>query len=148
LINPTGKTGHFHAVDWCVELNNLFIKVKNRGKGSNHSVARVILESPLVEIYCKAHSIIENNFMHTGRTSSHAEPDMKKTFDGLLTKMQLMTPHFPTLGQQSTYSVPDLLDKGHELFEKGTKGNSVSDVDGATDEVLEQPTAEDIVGEL
>lgn len=86
--------------------------------------------------------------MHTGRTSSHAEPDMKKTFDGLLTKMQLMTPHFPTLGQQSTYSVPDLLDKGHELFEKGTKGNSVSDVDGATDEVLEQPTAEDIVGEL
>ncbi|KAG1857237.1 hypothetical protein C8R48DRAFT_749020 [Suillus tomentosus] len=145
LINLTGKTGRFCAVDWCVELNNLFIKTMRHT--SLYSVAWIILESPLVEIYRNAHSVIENNFMHTGRTSSHAEPDMKKTFDVLLTKMQSTTPHFPTLGQQSTYSVPDLLDKGHELFEKGTKG-VISDVDGATDEVLEQPTAEDIVGEL
>ena len=27
LINPTGLAGKFRAVDWCVELNNLFTKV-------------------------------------------------------------------------------------------------------------------------
>lgn len=27
LINPTGKEGKFRAVDWCVELNNLYTKV-------------------------------------------------------------------------------------------------------------------------
>jgi hypothetical protein len=27
LINPTGKVGKFRAVDWCVELNNLYTKV-------------------------------------------------------------------------------------------------------------------------
>ncbi|KIK73579.1 hypothetical protein PAXRUDRAFT_178036, partial [Paxillus rubicundulus Ve08.2h10] len=27
LINPTEQKGKFHAIDWCVELNNLFTKV-------------------------------------------------------------------------------------------------------------------------
>ncbi|KAG2743119.1 hypothetical protein P692DRAFT_201841915 [Suillus brevipes Sb2] len=122
LVNPTGKPERFRAVDWCVELNNLFIKVKNGGNGSNRSVARVILESPLVEVYRNAHSVIETNFMHTGRTSLQAAPDMKKTFEGLLMKMRSSSPHIHTPGRQSTYLVPDLLDKGHELFEKGWKG--------------------------
>ncbi|KAG2121792.1 hypothetical protein BD769DRAFT_1389942 [Suillus cothurnatus] len=147
LVNPTGKPERFRAIDWCVELNNLFIKVKNGGTGSNRSVARVILESPLVEVYRNAHSVIETNFMHTGRTSLQAAPDMKKTFEGLLTKMQSSSPHIHMPGRQSTYLVPDLLDKGHELFEKGWKGIGTED-DGTIVDEVEQPTTEDIVGEL
>ncbi|KAG2106482.1 hypothetical protein BD769DRAFT_1630715 [Suillus cothurnatus] len=147
LVNPTGKPECFHAVNWCVELNNLFIKVKNGGTGSNRSVTRVILKSPLVEVYRNAHSIIETNFMHTGRTSLQAVPDMKKTFEGLLTKMRSSSPHIHMPRRQSTYLVPDLLDKGHELFEKGWKGIGTED-DGTIVDEVEQPTTEDIVGEL
>ncbi|KAG1867738.1 hypothetical protein F4604DRAFT_1881623 [Suillus subluteus] len=134
LVNPTGKPERFCAIDWCIELNNLFIKVKNGGNGSNRSVARVILESPLVEVYQNAHSVIETNFMHTGRTR-------------LLTKMRSSSPHNHTPGRQSTYLVPDLLDKGHELFEKGWKGIGTED-DGTIVDEVEQPTTEDVVGEL
>ncbi|KAG2146405.1 uncharacterized protein EDB93DRAFT_1086245, partial [Suillus bovinus] len=96
LVNPSGKPECFRAVDWCIELNNLFIKVKNGGNGSNCSVTRVILESPLVEVYQNAHSVIETNFMHTGRMSLQAAPDMKKMFEGLLMKMRSSSPHIHT----------------------------------------------------
>ncbi|KIK21475.1 hypothetical protein PISMIDRAFT_12245 [Pisolithus microcarpus 441] len=49
LVNLTGRPMKWRAVDWCVELNNLFTKVKNGGKNSNRSVERIILESPLVQ---------------------------------------------------------------------------------------------------
>lgn len=29
LCNPTGKSGHFRAIDWLVEHNNLYTKVSN-----------------------------------------------------------------------------------------------------------------------
>ena len=38
LVNPTGKKGKFHAIDWCVEFNNLFMKVINGSKYSNHTI--------------------------------------------------------------------------------------------------------------
>jgi len=40
LVNPTGKKGKFRAVDWCVELNNLFIKVSRCNK--NHMQVELI----------------------------------------------------------------------------------------------------------
>jgi hypothetical protein len=76
-----------------------------------------------------------------------AAPDMKKTFEGLLTKMRSSSPHIHMPGQQSIYLVPDLLDKGHELFEKGWKGIGTED-DGTIVDEVEQPTTEDVVGEL
>lgn len=48
LVNPNGKAMKWWAVNWCVELNNLFKKVKNGGKGSNYTVEWIFLESPLV----------------------------------------------------------------------------------------------------
>ncbi|KAH7917214.1 hypothetical protein BV22DRAFT_1026806 [Leucogyrophana mollusca] len=141
LINPTGKAGKFRAVDWCVELNNLFIKVKNGGKGSNRTVARIILESPLVQIYRNTHSNIEKNFMHSHLTFAHTEPDMTKTLHHLTQNMKKQSPHQLNPGRQSSCSITDLLDKGQELFDKKV------DTEG-TDEPLERPEVEDIVGEL
>ncbi|KAI6134580.1 hypothetical protein EDD17DRAFT_1783097 [Pisolithus thermaeus] len=80
LINPTGRPMKWRAVDWCVELNNLFTKVKNGGKNSNRSVERIILESPLVQVYRNLQGLVQQSFGHTHLTTNHAAPNMRKTF--------------------------------------------------------------------
>lgn len=155
MINPTGRTGGFHGVDWCVELNNLFIKVKNGGQGSNRTVARIILESPLVEIYRKAHSVIEENFIAADHTSSHSDPNMTKTFESLLKKMRASNPYLLKIGRETTYELPDLLNLGYELFDKAITvevhediGNRETTMSRSIMDEFEHPEAEDIVGEL
>ncbi|KAG2041278.1 hypothetical protein BDR03DRAFT_824269, partial [Suillus americanus] len=59
-------------VDWCVELNNLFTKVKNGGKDSNHTVEQIFLESPLVEAYRNTQVMVQKNFLHAHLTTNHA----------------------------------------------------------------------------
>ncbi|KAI6041717.1 hypothetical protein EDC04DRAFT_2565198, partial [Pisolithus marmoratus] len=56
--------GKFCGVDWCVELNNLFIKVINSSKFSNHTILCIILESPLVQVYHNLHGIFQQHFLH------------------------------------------------------------------------------------
>ncbi|KAI6022191.1 hypothetical protein PISMIDRAFT_108990, partial [Pisolithus microcarpus 441] len=67
-------------VDWCIELNNLFTKVKNGGKGSNHSVEWIILESPFVQIYQNLQGLVQQSFGHTHLMTNHVAPDMRKMF--------------------------------------------------------------------
>ncbi|KAF9234422.1 hypothetical protein BU15DRAFT_14021, partial [Melanogaster broomeanus] len=102
----------WRAVDWCVELNNLFTKVKNGGKGSNRSIERIILESPLVQVYRNVQGIIERNFELTHLTTNHAAPDMKKTFMKLLKHLALNSPHEVTIGRKSHHGISDLHDEG------------------------------------
>ncbi|KIK75245.1 hypothetical protein PAXRUDRAFT_786856 [Paxillus rubicundulus Ve08.2h10] len=86
LVNPTGKEKKWCAVDWCVELNNLFTKaqqVKNGGKVSNHTVERILLESPLVQVYRNIQTLIQKNFDHTHLSSKHGDVDMAKSFKKL-----------------------------------------------------------------
>ncbi|KAI6113965.1 hypothetical protein EV401DRAFT_1866432 [Pisolithus croceorrhizus] len=64
LINLSGQQGKFCGVNWCVELNNLFIKVINGGKFSNHTILHIILESPLVQVYHNLHGIFQKHFLH------------------------------------------------------------------------------------
>ncbi|KAI6119144.1 hypothetical protein EDD16DRAFT_1519546 [Pisolithus croceorrhizus] len=80
LINPTGHPAKWRAVDWCVELNNLFTKVKNGGKGSNWSVEQIITELPLVEVYHSLQASVQQNFGHTHLATNHLLPDMRKTY--------------------------------------------------------------------
>ncbi|KAF9231987.1 hypothetical protein BU15DRAFT_81749 [Melanogaster broomeanus] len=73
LVNPTGKVMKWRAVDWCVELNNLFTKVCqewNGGKGSNHTVQRILLESPLVQVYRNIQGMVQQTFEHTHLTTN------------------------------------------------------------------------------
>lgn len=58
----------WRAVDWCVELNNRSIlQVKNGGKNSNRSVERIILESPLVQVYRNLQGLVQRDFSHAHR---------------------------------------------------------------------------------
>ncbi|KAI6009197.1 hypothetical protein EDC04DRAFT_2871409 [Pisolithus marmoratus] len=64
LVNLSGQQGKFHGDDWCVELNNLFIKVINSSKFSNHTIPCIILELPLVQVYHNLHGIFQKHFLH------------------------------------------------------------------------------------
>ncbi|KIM55780.1 hypothetical protein SCLCIDRAFT_17343 [Scleroderma citrinum Foug A] len=125
LVNPTGQPMKWRAVDWCVELNNLFTKVKNGGKGSNWTVERILLESPLVQAYRNAQAMIQKCFLHTHLSTRHTDPNMTKTFKGLMARFELYSPHDIQV---------DLMDKGQELMAKAARG----EVDGESG--LEQGT--------
>ncbi|KAI5985174.1 hypothetical protein EDD15DRAFT_2125977, partial [Pisolithus albus] len=112
LINPTGHPTKWRVVDWCVELNNLFTKVKNGGKGSNRSVKQIIMESPLVQVYRNLQVSVQQNFGHTHLATNHTPPDMKKTFAKVQERLALNSPHEIIPGRKSHYQVEDLGDKG------------------------------------
>ncbi|KAG2074484.1 hypothetical protein BDR04DRAFT_1126807 [Suillus decipiens] len=79
LVNPSGKSGSFRAVDWCMELNNLYTKVIHGGKGPNRTIDCIILESPLVQVYRNLQQVFEENFLHSHLTTRHANVDMTQT---------------------------------------------------------------------
>ncbi|KAG1726520.1 uncharacterized protein EDB91DRAFT_1263675 [Suillus paluster] len=133
LINPNGKAMKWRAVDWCVELNNLFMKVKNGGKGSNRTVERIFLESPLVQAYRNTQVMVQKNFLHAHLTTNHAAPNMTKTFEGLSIRMAVQSPHTVVLGRKTHCEIPDLIDKGRDMMEKAArdvreKGAEIEDI--------------------
>ncbi|KIK80903.1 hypothetical protein PAXRUDRAFT_157390 [Paxillus rubicundulus Ve08.2h10] len=74
------------------------VQVINGGKGSNHTVNCIILESSLVQVYHNLHSTFARNFMHAHLTSHHAEADMAKTFHNVSTHMTKHSPHVVQIG--------------------------------------------------
>ncbi|KAG2120928.1 uncharacterized protein F5147DRAFT_766804 [Suillus discolor] len=131
LVNPTGKPMKWRAVDWCVELNNLFTKVKNGGTGSNHTIERIFIESPLVQAYRNTQAIVQKKFLHAHLTTDHAAPNMIKSFQGLSNKMVAQSPHTVVLGRKMRCEIPDLVDKGREMMEKAAwgEGNNESNAE-------------------
>ncbi|KAI6117851.1 hypothetical protein EDD16DRAFT_1692910 [Pisolithus croceorrhizus] len=146
LINPTGHPAKWRAVDWCIELNNLFTKVKNGGKGSNRLVERIITESPLVEVYRGLQASVQQNFGHTHLATNHSPPDMRKTYAKVQERLALNSPHKMLPGRKSRYQVDDLGDKGREMMDKAVRG--VTLVENDTDGIEEKSAADDIIVEL
>ncbi|KAG2344670.1 hypothetical protein BDR05DRAFT_999056 [Suillus weaverae] len=105
------------------------MKVINGGKGSNHTVDRIILESPLVQVYRNLHGTFEWNFMHTHLTNQHAEVDMAQTFKQLCMYIAEHSPHEPVPGRSSKYCVPDLFSKGLEMMDKKETGADMEAVE-------------------
>ncbi|KAI5982403.1 hypothetical protein EDD15DRAFT_2391298 [Pisolithus albus] len=143
LVNPTSKEMKWRAVDWCVELNNLFTKVKYGGKGSNRTLEWILLESPLVQAYQNAQVMIQKNFLHTHLTVKHSDPNMSKTFKALATRFVSHSPHRWKAGRKSRYEIPDLIDKGSESMEKAMRdevehGENIDETEAGTgmDDVL------------
>ena len=127
----------WQAVDWCVELNNLFTKVTNGGKGPNCTVERILLESPLVQAYRNAQTMIQKNFLQTHLTTNHAASNMTKTFQGLCIKMGIHSPHTVTPGRKSRNEIIDVVDKGRELMEKEKGIHGETDSEQSEDTLAE-----------
>ncbi|KAG2140004.1 hypothetical protein BD769DRAFT_1350324, partial [Suillus cothurnatus] len=132
------------AVDWCMELNNLYTNVIHGGKGPNHTIDHIILESPLVQVYRNLQWVFEENFLHSHLTTQHTNVDMTQTFNELCRYIEQHSPHEPVLGQKSKHSIPDLYSKGLELIDKQCLDAGIEE--GRTLE--EHPTLEDIAVEL
>ncbi|KIK75089.1 hypothetical protein PAXRUDRAFT_173851 [Paxillus rubicundulus Ve08.2h10] len=150
LVNPNGKALKWRAVDWCIELNNLFTKVKNGGKGSNRTVERILLKSPLVQVYCNIQGTIQKNFDHSHLTMKHGDLNMKKTFDKLLEKFVLNSPHVVSVGRKSRHEIMDLNDKGREMMERAetAQGEGGEGRDKGGDKGEDRALLEDVVVEL
>ncbi|KAI6022769.1 hypothetical protein BKA83DRAFT_4463787 [Pisolithus microcarpus] len=147
LINPTSRPMKWRAVDWCVELNNLFTKVKNGGKNSNRSVERIILESPLVQVYRNLQGLVQQTFAHTHLTTNHAAPNMQKTFAKLQGRLALNSPHTIIAGRKTQYQIDDLSEKGQCMMEKAAEQEEML-VENEGETIEEGNGLEDIIGEL
>ena len=129
MVNPTGKEGAWRGADWVEESNNLFAKARALrsmkckllicslqhdfgGQGSNYTKARVIEESPLIEIYRSCHHNIECNFHITGLTQRHGPPNLLKTFEALATYFKTHCPNKHYNGHKSAHTIPDMIDRG------------------------------------
>ncbi|KAG6370625.1 hypothetical protein JVT61DRAFT_11251 [Boletus reticuloceps] len=163
LVNPTGQPMKWRAVDYCVELNNLFTKVnkrpltsqpcsshrqaKNGGKGPNRTIERIILESPLVQVYRNIQKIVQTNFEHTHLTSNHAAPNMAKTYSKLQEILQTSSPHIVHAGRKSQHVVDDLSDKGFAMMEKVPGGEGYRSENGVVGNE-DKADLEDVLVEL
>ncbi|TFK73672.1 hypothetical protein BDN72DRAFT_745085, partial [Pluteus cervinus] len=94
LVNPKGKADTFRAVDWVVELMNLYTK------------------SPLVMIYRDAHNVVERNYLVRKLTTSHSGPDMVASFKAALAALAKNRVHEIDPGRKTKYKIPDAIDLG------------------------------------
>ncbi|KAH9888821.1 hypothetical protein C8Q73DRAFT_654642, partial [Cubamyces lactineus] len=149
LVNPLGKAHHFRAVDWIVELLNLYIKTIYGGGGSNYTKARILLESALVLVFRNCHANFERNFLLPGLTYAHAIKDMRNTIQSIIEDyIKGQSPNETKGGRSSAYPIPDLLNRGAAAVdaEGGARGLMPGEVelDGSLLEGEEPPTAEDL----
>ncbi len=112
LVNPSGKAGCFRATYWCVELANLQTKTIHCGEGSNHTINRILTESPLIKVYYSIFHTVERNLGLRSLTTRHGKPDMTSTFRALGMYMQKNSPYTFECGRDSEHSIPDVMDKG------------------------------------
>jgi hypothetical protein len=153
LCNPSGRRDGFRAVDWLVELNNLYIKVSvvvstvlllsdvqqvvYSGEGPNRTIKRILDQSGIIEIYRNCHENIENNFEISQRTVNHAKLNMDADIHAMrvalaATKAQEFT------DKRKTEMVDDNYIRGYELLgmKKGwlvSKGEEEEDADQELD---------------
>jgi hypothetical protein len=74
---------------------------------------------------------------------------MTKTFEELSKHIRSTSPHKIQPGRESLYSIPNMLEKGQELLQAGSKPGEMGEAGIDEGEDLEgQPEADDIVVEL
>ncbi|KAF8325574.1 uncharacterized protein EI90DRAFT_2931897 [Cantharellus anzutake] len=93
LCCPSGKEGTFRAVDWLVELMNLYTKVVYSGLGSGKTINYMISQSSIINAYHQCIEDIESDFHIPEKTLHHAAPDIQSRLDGLRKSLHELWPH-------------------------------------------------------
>ncbi|KAI0688586.1 hypothetical protein BC835DRAFT_301430 [Cytidiella melzeri] len=83
LCNPTGRPDGFCAVDWLVELMNLYIKVVYGSSGYARTFQLILKQSPLIEVFRQVHRTMQDNFHLLHHSVRHAPPDLRNTIQAL-----------------------------------------------------------------
>ncbi|KAG1785090.1 uncharacterized protein HD556DRAFT_1314538 [Suillus plorans] len=154
ILKATGKHKYAtHMTNFLINMHFVFpagLKhaVKNGGKGSNRTVDRIFLESPLVEAYRNTQVMVQKNFLHAHLTTSHVLANMIKTFEGLIMKMAAQSPHTVVLGRKTCCEIPDLIDKGRDMMEKAAHGEGNDEPNVEMDDREEGAEMEDVLMEV
>lgn len=114
LLNPTGRPDGFCAVDWVVELNNLYTKVVYGGKFSNCTLHLMIKQSPLIEVFCSVHYLIEDWLHITKHTKNHVSHNMENILRRLMMYMKEGNAHVQKPEQKDiSFQIPDQMRIGY-----------------------------------
>lgn len=141
LVNPTGRPGKFRAPDWVEEKGNLDTKVvlcplgirrvaddfisfqfTFGGNDANYTKERVIKESTLIHIYRSCQENMERNLGLPSPNASHVEADLTKTLEVLQSHLRQHEPNAHRPGRRSTYSIPNMIDRGQNLILQASLG--------------------------
>ncbi|KAL4245543.1 hypothetical protein ABKN59_010509 [Abortiporus biennis] len=143
LINLRGLKDTFRAVDWVVELNNLYTKTINVTAGPNKTVENIIKESTLINVFRDTYTTLEKNLVLNHLTTLHAEPDMSITYHALLQHMERERPHEEKRGRSSDYMLCDMIDQRFYIYY--TQATMVVvDQDGDVVAQDQEPAEEDV----
>ncbi|KAF8341602.1 uncharacterized protein EI90DRAFT_2881729, partial [Cantharellus anzutake] len=107
LCCPSGKEGTFRAVDWLVELMNLYTKVVYGGSGSGKTINYVISQSSIINAYRQCIEDVESDFHIPEKTLHHAAPDIQSRLDGLRKSLRELRPHRYERGRKAPYEIVD-----------------------------------------
>ncbi|KAF8333484.1 uncharacterized protein EI90DRAFT_2916867 [Cantharellus anzutake] len=126
LCNPAGKGGGFRAIDWLVELMNLYTKVVYSGTGSGKTIEYIISQSSIIEAYRSCIEDIEDDYYIPDKTLHHASPDMGSRLLAIRQELRNLCPHKYKRGRTSPTLINDHVQKGLEMFQHGTMWASVN----------------------
>ncbi|KAK7678135.1 hypothetical protein QCA50_018928 [Cerrena zonata] len=117
LCNPTGKADGFRAIDWLVELMNLYIKVIYSGVGYTRTFQLIIKQSPLIDIFRRVHTLMQDNFHLLHRSVRHAPPNLQNTLTVLQHLLEESKAHEVHLGRKA-YKLMDHLREGMRMLQQ------------------------------
>ncbi|KAL6300677.1 hypothetical protein BKA93DRAFT_740057, partial [Sparassis latifolia] len=134
------KPDQFRAVDWLVELGNLYTKDTYSGEGSNYTKDRILTESPNILVYRSCMCNIEWNLHLNSLMWAHATKDMFKTFKslGIYMQEQAVNEHHP--GRIAVFTIKDFVSEGIELLFNGTAERETEEIESG----VEHASAEDL----
>ncbi|KAH9911404.1 uncharacterized protein B0H18DRAFT_892881, partial [Fomitopsis serialis] len=118
LCNLRGLPDTFRAIDWVVELNNLYTKHIHGGEFSNRTLDYLLKESGLIDIYQRSQVNISDNFCMTNCTINHAKPNMVETYKKVCNHMTANQTHEHVAGRTELYEVKDKLREGFGMIQK------------------------------
>ncbi|KAF8331411.1 uncharacterized protein EI90DRAFT_2834292, partial [Cantharellus anzutake] len=124
LCNPSGKRGGFQAIDWQVELMNLYMKVVYSGTGSGKTIEYIVSQSSIIQAYRTCIEDVEEDYHIPNKTLHHATPDIESRLVAIQCKLRNLHPHKYVKGCASHTLIEDHIQKGLEVFQRGTMGGS------------------------
>ncbi|KAF8340407.1 uncharacterized protein EI90DRAFT_2966224 [Cantharellus anzutake] len=124
LCNPSGKRGGFRAIDWQVELMNLYTKVVYSGTGSGKTIEYIVSQSSIIQAYRTCIEDVEEDYHIPDKTLRHATPDIESRLVAIRHELRNLRPHKYVKGRASRTLIEDHIQKGLELFQRGTTRGS------------------------
>ncbi|KAI0258559.1 hypothetical protein BC834DRAFT_835342 [Gloeopeniophorella convolvens] len=136
LCNPTGRPDGFRALDWLQELYNLYTKVVYSGTGSSSTLTLVIKQSPLIQIFRSAHTVIQDNFALLHRSTRHAPQDLTNTLDILCKSLEKHHAHSIDNSRhgEGIYKVNDYIQMGMLRMLQGPLVEAIGENAGGGDD--------------